>query len=82
MIAEAAFPCLIGALCGILLARWLALQLPAVMPPGTGIPAPTMRSPVFLWAMASASGLTLVSTVLPIMRLSRLDIAAALSKYA
>jgi putative ABC transport system permease protein len=80
--AEAAFPCLLGALCGILLASWLALQIPAVMPPGTGIPTPAMRLPVFLWAIVSATALTLVSTLLPILRLSRMDIAAALSRYA
>ena len=64
------------------LAKWLALQLPTVLPPGTGIPAPTMTSTVFVWALACACGLTLASTVLPILRLSRLDVAAALSRYA
>ena len=81
VMAEAAFPCLLGALCGIALAKWLALQLPAVMPPGTGIPAPTMSSAVLLWALACACGLTLISTALPILCLSRLNIAAALSRY-
>jgi putative ABC transport system permease protein len=81
VMAEAAFPCMLGALCGVALASWLALQLSAVLPPGTGIPAPTMTSAVFLWALACACGLTLASTVLPILRLSRLDIAAALSRY-
>ena len=80
--AEAAFPCLLGAFCGVALARWLALQLPAVMPPGTGIPAPMMTSAVFLWALVCACGLALAGTILPVMRLSRLDIAAALSRYA
>jgi len=82
VVAEAAFPCILGALCGISLARWLALQLPTVLPPGTGIPAPSMTSTVFVWALACACGLTLASTVLPILRLSRLDVAAALSRYA
>jgi putative ABC transport system permease protein len=80
--AEAAFPCLLGAFCGIILARWLALHLPAVMPPGTGIPAPSMTSMVFFWAMTCACALALASTILPIVRLSRLDIAAALTRYA
>ena len=82
VMAKAGFPCLLGALCGIALAWWLALHLAAVMPPGTGIPAPTMTFAVFLWALACACGLTLASTVLPILRLNRLDIAAALSRYA
>jgi putative ABC transport system permease protein len=82
VVAEAALPCLLGAFCGIFLARWLALQLPAVMPPGTGLPAPTMSATVFLWATICACGLALGSTILPILRLSRLDVAAALSRYA
>jgi len=82
VMAETAIPCLLGAVCGIFLARWLALQLPSVMPPGTGIPPPTMSLAVFFWAGICASGLVLASTILPILRLSRLDIAAALSRYA
>jgi putative ABC transport system permease protein len=82
VIAEGAVPCLAGALCGILVARWLAQQLPAVLPPGTGIPAPTMRAGVFLWALLSSLGLTVASTVLPVIRLARLHIATALSRYA
>ena len=82
IVAETAIPCLLGAFCGIILARWLALQLPSVMPPGTGIPPPTMSLAVFFWAGLCASGLILASTILPILRLSRLDIAAALSRYA
>ena len=82
VMAEAAFPCLLGALFGIALAKWLAVHLSTIMPPGTGIPAPTMTSAVFLWGLACASALTLASTLLPIMRLSRLDVAAALSRYA
>jgi putative ABC transport system permease protein len=79
---EAAIPCLLGALCGVFVARLLALELPALMPPGTGIPAPLMTSAVFLWALLCAAGLALASTILPILRLARLDIAAALTRYA
>jgi putative ABC transport system permease protein len=82
VMAEAAFPCLLGALCGVALASWLALYVSAILPPGDGIPAPSMTLAVFLWALACACGLTLASTVLPVVRLSRLDIASALSKYA
>jgi putative ABC transport system permease protein len=78
--AEASIPCLLGALSGVFLAKWLALQLPSVMPPGTGIPAPTMSLEVFIWAGLCACGLVLASTILPIVRLGRLDIAAALSR--
>jgi putative ABC transport system permease protein len=80
--AEAALPCLLGAVCGVFLARYLALLLPVVMPPGSGIPAPMMSLAVFLWAALCACGLALASTILPVIRLSRLDVAAALSRYA
>jgi len=82
IVAETAIPCLLGTVCGIFLAQWLALQLPSVMPPGTGIPPPTMSVAVFIWAGICVCGLILASTTLPILRLSRLDIAAALSRYA
>jgi ABC-type antimicrobial peptide transport system permease subunit len=52
------------------------------MPPGTGIPAPMMSMAVFLWAALCACGLAMASTILPVIRLSRLDVAAALSRYA
>jgi putative ABC transport system permease protein len=78
---ETAVPCLLGAVSGIFLAKWLALHVQDVMPPGMGFPPPTMTLAVFLWALICACGLTLLSTILPIMRLSRLDIATALSKY-
>lgn len=79
---ETALPCLTGAVCGIFLAKWLALHVQDVMPPGMGFPPPTMTSAVFMWALICACSLTLLSTILPIVRLSRLDIATALSKYA
>jgi putative ABC transport system permease protein len=82
VIAEAALPCLLGAICGVALAGWLAPHLPDLMPPGFGIPTPTMSKTVFLWAEACACALAIGSTVLPIYRLSRLNIAAALSRQA
>jgi len=82
ILAEAALPSLLGAVCGVALAAWMAQQLPALMPPTFGLPAPTMSMPVFLWAQASACILALASTVLPALHLRRMDIAAALSGRA
>ena len=79
---EAALPCLAGAVCGVALAAWLAQQLPGLMPPTFGIPTPTMSPAVFLWAQLSACAMALASTVLPALRLRRMDIASALSGRA
>jgi putative ABC transport system permease protein len=79
---EAALPCLLGAVCGVAAAGWLAQQLPALMPPTWGIPTPTMSVSVYLWAQASACCVALASSVLPVLRLRRMDIASALSGRA
>jgi putative ABC transport system permease protein len=79
---EAALPCLLGAGLGVTVAAWLAQQLPSLMPPTFGIPLPTMAPSVFLWAEASACLLALGSTVLPALKLRRLDVASALSGRA
>ena len=82
VVAEAAIPCLLGAGAGIALAAWLARHISAILPPGDGVPAPTMTLTVILLALAAAALLTLFSTLLPIVRLRRLDIAAVLSGHA
>jgi len=82
VVTEAALPCLLGAVCGVALAAWLARQLPAVMPTAFGIPTPTMSPSVFGWALASACVVALISAALPVLRLRRMDIAAALSGRA
>jgi putative ABC transport system permease protein len=79
---EAALPCLAGAVCGVAVAAGLAGQLPALMPPNYGLPTPVMSPAVFLWALASACVMALASTVLPALRLSRLDVASAVSGRA
>ena len=49
--AEAALPCLVGAVCGVAVAGVLAHQIPALMPPDAGIPLPTISPVVFFWAL-------------------------------
>lgn len=82
VVLEAALPCLAGALCGVALAAGLAQQIPLLLPRGYGIPTPTMAPSVFLWALGSAGLLALISAALPILRLTRMDIATALSRHA
>ena len=79
---EAAVICLSGALAGVAIAAPLAAMIPALMPPGFGMPLPRMAADVFVWALASAFVLALASTVLPALRLKRLDVATALAGRA
>jgi putative ABC transport system permease protein len=77
--AEAAVPCLLGAALGVGLAALLSAVIPRFLPPGTGIPVPTMNVTVFLWAAICALFVAFASSALPALRLRRMDIATALS---
>jgi putative ABC transport system permease protein len=79
VVLESALPCIIGAAMGVGIAAALARQIPKLMPPGFGMPLPTMSPVVVLWAAASAFAVALLSALLPILRLRRMDIASALS---
>jgi len=78
--AEAALPCLLGAISGVALAGVIVLRLPALMPPDAPIPVPTISPSVFFWALACAGAVALIGAILPSLRLVRLDIATALSE--
>jgi putative ABC transport system permease protein len=79
VVLEAAIPCATGAILGVGFAAWLARQIPALMPPGFGLPMPTMSAAVFFLAAASAAVVALASSALPALRLRQMDIATALS---
>ncbi|OAI42858.1 hypothetical protein AYO42_06425 [Rhizomicrobium sp. SCGC AG-212-E05] len=77
--AEAAIPCLLGAGLGLGLAATISNVMPYLLPPGQGLPIPTMTAMVFVWAAVCASAVALISTALPALRLKQMDIATALS---
>jgi putative ABC transport system permease protein len=79
---EAGLICLSGAVAGIAIAAPLAGQVPALLPRGFGMPLPMMSANVFFWALASACTLALASTLLPALRLNKLDVASALAGRA
>jgi len=79
VVLEAALPCILGAALGVGIAALLARQLPGLMPPGFGLPPPTVSPVVMFWAAATAFVVALLSAALPILRLTRMDIASALS---
>jgi putative ABC transport system permease protein len=77
--AESAVPCLLGAALGVGLAALLSGVIPRFLPPGQGIPVPTMNVMVFVWAAICAAFVAFASSALPALRLKRMDIATALS---
>jgi putative ABC transport system permease protein len=79
VVLESTLPCIIGAALGVSIAAVLARQIPKLMPPGFGIPLPTMSPMVMLWAALSAFAVALLSAALPVLRLRQMDIATALS---
>ena len=79
VVLEAALPCGVGAVLGVGVAGILGKVLPRFIPPGFGLPMPTMTVMVFVWAAISAVAVALLSVALPAMRLAKMDIATALS---
>jgi putative ABC transport system permease protein len=77
--AEAALPCMLGAVFGVGLAAVLSGVIPRFLPPGQGLPIPTMTVMVFVWAGLCAALIAFASSALPALRLKRMDIATALS---
>lgn len=77
--AEAAVPCLLGAGLGVGLSVILSNAIPRFLPPGQGLPIPTMTVMVLVWAVIAAALIAFASAALPALRLKRMDIATALS---
>ncbi len=78
---EAAVPCLLGAALGVGLAVEIVDYLPRLLPPGDGVPIPTMTTTVFVWATVSAALVASFSSMLPALRLKQMNIATALSGH-
>jgi putative ABC transport system permease protein len=80
VLAEAAVPCVIGALLGTGLAKaltvWPAKYLPEDL---QGVPAPTLSLSVAAWALGLALLVALASAVPPVLRLRRLSVVDALA---
>jgi putative ABC transport system permease protein len=79
VVVEAAIPCLCGAAIGLGLATALATRMPQWMPPNSPLPVPYMSWAVLGLALAFAVLVAFASAVLPVLRVRRLDVAAALS---
>ncbi|HWC62513.1 MAG TPA: ABC transporter permease, partial [Rhizomicrobium sp.] len=77
---ETAIPCVLGAAVGLGLATAFVQKIPELMPPNVFLPVPRMSVWVLGMAMISAVLVALVSAAFPVIRLRRLDIAAALTR--
>jgi len=77
--AEAAIPCILGAVLGVGIAQLIASLVPHVGGLNGGFPMPTVTADVVLYAMLCAALVALISSALPALRLKRMDIATALS---
>ncbi len=82
--AEAAIPCLLGAGLGLGLAMAFAAELPRLIPYDIAInlylPPPALSAASLGLGVGLAMLVALLSSVIPVSRLKRLDIAAALSE--
>ena len=76
--AEAAIPCLLGAVIGLALATLLASETPRLMP-NAFLPVPYLAPSVLGTALVFAALVALASAVIPALRIRRLDVATALS---
>ena len=77
--AEAAIPCLFGAMVGLALAKCISLLLPRFLPAVAQFPA-YMSIPVVASAFMAAALIAFCSTALPALRIARLDVATALAR--
>ena len=77
---EAAIPCAAGALLGLALSVPCAAWIVGLLPQGNLLPAPRLTSRSLASALACATGLPLLSVVIPAYRVVRLDPAKALSR--
>jgi putative ABC transport system permease protein len=77
--AEAALPCLIGAGIGMILAMRIVPIAVSLVPPWMQLPIPTLSPGVVAEAFVCAALVALLSAILPVLRLKRLDVASAMS---
>jgi hypothetical protein len=82
VIAEAAVPCVAGALLGLFAAPLLFLALTKVLPPLATLPMPAYSAGIVGGAVAIAVLVPALGCVVPALRLARLDPAAALTGRA
>ncbi|HEV2704258.1 MAG TPA: ABC transporter permease [Steroidobacteraceae bacterium] len=80
ILTEAALPCLSGGLFGLLIAALTAAASPLLLPADVTLPVPQVNFEVVTLGTGAALLIALVAATVPVMRITRLDVAAALAR--
>jgi putative ABC transport system permease protein len=81
ILAEASTPCLAACAAGLCVAAVTAAILPSISPPGFVLPVPDVDGAVVGSAIGIALAIAMISAVLPVLRVTHLDVAAALARH-
>jgi putative ABC transport system permease protein len=81
ILAEASTPCLAACAAGLCVAAVTAAVLPSISPPGFVLPMPDVDGTVIGSAIGIALAVAMVSAVVPVLRITHLDVAAALARH-
>jgi putative ABC transport system permease protein len=79
VVAEAAVPCLTGAVLGLLAAQGLFAMLASMLPALAALPPPVYAPEMLAAAFVLAGLMALLSAALPALRIARMDAAEALA---
>lgn len=81
MVVEATIPCLVGCCCGLLIAGSARSTLPRILPTSVIMPMPKVDLEVAALAIGAATAIALACACLPALKITRLDVAAALARH-
>jgi putative ABC transport system permease protein len=80
VVMEVALPCLSGSFLGLAIAARLAALAPVILPTAVAIPVPRIDFEVVSAGIGAALLIAIVAGAMPVLRITRLDVAAALAR--
>jgi putative ABC transport system permease protein len=80
ILTEVALPCLFGCFFGLAFAAQLAALAPLILPATVSLPTPRIDLEVVLAGVVAALLIAFTAGALPVMRIAKFDVAAALSR--
>jgi putative ABC transport system permease protein len=81
VLTEAALPCLFGCFLGLAVAKGAAAAMPFISPAGFALPPLEIDFEVVSSGIGAALLIALVAAAMPVLRIMRLDVAAALARH-
>lgn len=81
VLTEAALPCLFGCFLGLAAAKGAAAAMPFISPAGFVLPPLRIDFEVVSSGIGAALLIALVAAAMPVLRITRLDVAAALARH-